>query len=369
MAERVRRARLTNIPLSDDTPPDDMKKALNQTGANESKIVLFIENPDRDSQYDFLAKIPAEAFDLSLIQARYGPGQYRAIFYDNNDEEIRKQEFGVAAQPGRDDDDNGNDDKIDRLVAALMERENNRNADQSRQSTGLSATEILLPIVLKLLDGGNRPDPIAQFAAMAAVLKGDGGNAISPLAMMKELREEREAGIKLGERIVNGGESEGGFWPTAMKELAPAILTIASNAKTPAVGTPQVPAQIAATSSPDIPANLSWLLPLRGYLPVLLSKARQGKSPEVYADFLVEELKPEDYAKLEVSAKDPAFIETMIRAVPDFQAPELQQWGRNFLTQIRSHFVGEESDKPDLSEAIARNRESLSDDSTLGTDG
>jgi hypothetical protein len=360
MPTAPRRARMS-LPLAEESPPDDMKKALNQTGANESKIALYIENEERLSQYDFVDEFPAESFNLVKIQARYGPGQYRAIFYDNNDEEVRKVEFGIAARPDSENDDK-DDDKFDRLITVLMERESNRNTGQAPQSTGLSATEILLPIILKLLDNKNGADPLAQFAAMATILKGSTGGGIDPLTMMTQLREEREAGMKLGERIAGAAEGEGGFWPTAVRELSPAIMAIASRAtNTPALGSPVVPAQIAAPAN-AIPDNLSWLLPLRGYLPVLVQKARQGKSPEVYADFLIEEMNAEQHAKLEVSAKEADFVETMMRAVTDFQAPELQQWGRNFLLQIRSHFVTVESDvnngdTEEVAAAIARARE------------
>jgi hypothetical protein len=320
--------------------PDDISKAIAETGGEESQVILSVENEEKLGSYDFVTKMPVGAFDLSAIQARYGGGQYRATFFNKVGEQVRIQEFGIKDVPN-DDEESSATSMNERLMQMMVEMNANRSRESQPNSD--SGTTILLPILLKLLDR----NPLQDIAALATIMKGDGSGGMPMDKMMEQLRLERESSLNLGKQLGSAGAGDDSFWKTALTELGPAVGAIAQRIgqPTPAQGmqavTPQQPQQIAATS---IPPHLTWLLPLRGHLPALLDKARKGRSPSVWANVLLEEMPDEMLEKLEASTKNEGFVDVIIGAIPEFQEPALQPWGRAFLQELKDHFVDDESD-------------------------
>jgi hypothetical protein len=321
--------------------PSDIKKAVAQTGKAESTVVLYREDKDRLNSYNFLTEMPVGMYKQSTIQARYGGGQYRAIFFNADGREVRKLEFGVEPAPNsqKDNDRNSQEELLERILRRL---EDNRDTRREPNSTNDIASTVLLPIVLQML----QRDPLKEVAALLSIVKPNSGSGIDPLEMFKQMQAERDAGMKLGQTIGNleaGGSTGDSFMKDAIQAFGPPVAAIAQslltkNQPTPANGVPVVQQQIPAPTTIVPPEHLLWLLPLKQHLPVLIAKAKQKKNATVWADMLLDEMNDDMRSKLEASSKDPAFVDQVISAIPEFQQPDTVTWGREFLTHIKEHF-------------------------------
>jgi hypothetical protein len=326
--------------------PTDIKKAVEQSGKKESTVVLYREDRERLNSYNFLTEMPVGAYKQSTIQARYGGGQYRAIFFNAEGREVRKLEFGIEPPPNKDNDKDSSsrDDILERILRRL---DDNRDTRREPTNSNDLATTVLLPIVLQML----QRDPLKEVAAVLSIVKPNNGSGVDPLEMYKQMQQERDAGIKLGQTIGNleAGGTGGGdnFLKDAIAAFAPAVTAIAQsvmtkNNPTPATGVPTV--QQIPASTVVVPEHLQWLLPLKQHLPILVAKARQKKNATVWADMLIDEMNDDIKSKLEASSKNPAFVDQVISAIPEFQQPDTQLWGREFLTHIKEHFESDEEE-------------------------
>jgi len=326
--------------------PTDIKKAVEQSGKRESTVVLYREDKERLNSYNFLTEMPVGVYKQSAIQARYGGGQYRAIFFNAEGKEVRKIEFGVEPPPSNNDrqERNTTEELLDRILRRL---DDNRETRREPTNNSDLATTVLLPIVIQLL----QRNPLADMAPVLQILGKGGNNGIDPLEVTRLMQQERDAGIKLGQTIGNleagGTPNEGGFLKDAITAFGPAVSAIATslvskNQPTPASGVPTVQ-QIPAPTI-VVPEHLQWLLPLKQHLPVLVAKAKQKKNATVWADMLLDEMNDDLKSKLEASSKDPAFVDQVISAIPEFQQADTVTWGREFLTHIKEHFESDEED-------------------------
>ncbi|MFS8083705.1 MAG: hypothetical protein ACMG51_09650, partial [Ginsengibacter sp.] len=258
------------IELEKNKSPDDINKAIAATGKAESKVILYREDLERLNSYNYLTEMPVSMFNQSQIQARYGGGRYRAIFFNAQDEEVRKTDFGIEAIKVIERQDEST--TLDRILRAL---ENNRERGREPQSADNTTQSVLLPIILALL----QRDPMKDTVAMLQVLNnGKGGKEFDFMAMMEQLAAERKAGMELGKTIGElqaGGSGDKSFWQEAITTFGPAVGAIANRigGGTPAQGVPIVSDSTVQGSPPVVAEHLMWLVPLRQYLPFLVAKA------------------------------------------------------------------------------------------------
>lgn len=347
--------------------PSDIKKAVAQTGKAESTVTLYREDKERLNSYNFLTEMPVGMYKQSTIQARYGGGQYRAIFFNAEGREVRKLEFGIEPLPST--RDNSERDTSTELMQRILDRlQDNRETRREPTNSNDIATTVLLPIVMQMI----QRDPIKEMAALLSIIKPSNGSGIDPLEMFKQMQAERDAGMKLGQTIGNleagGTGGSDSILKDAITAFGPAVAAIGQSLltktqPTPANGVPTVPQQIPAPTI-VVPEHLQWLLPLKQHLPILVAKAKQKKNATVWADMLVDEMNDDLRNKLEASTKDPEFVNQVIAAIPEFQQPDTVVWGREFLQHIKEHFEGDEEETStetpaEAEEALAklRNRE------------
>ncbi len=95
---------------------------------------------------------------------------------------------------------------------------------------------------------------------------------------------------------------------------------------------------------------MHWIQLLRMYHGFLIEQAKRKRSPETYAEFVldvIEDNMPAALDEITKAAQGPTFTDDVLTAVPEL-APH-REWINEFLTNIRD-MLNESDDEPDQGE-------------------
>lgn len=88
-----------------------------------------------------------------------------------------------------------------------------------------------------------------------------------------------------------------------------------------------------------------WLVRLKPFIPQFVALARDGANPTLYADVLVDvmdrKLTAAEVGAIEEEAKNPAFVDVVLAALPPSCAP-YGEWFRALLTALQTRLTAEE---------------------------
>jgi hypothetical protein len=210
----------------------------------------------------------------------------------------------------------------------------------------------VLKIAMTALTSRPTVDPLMQTLITALVGNRKNGDATDPIELQKLLQaaEDRgyERGKELGEAIAASmGEGDGvarvlatslpsvidafksaqqSYVRNAPRPAQPATAHVASPATAPAVAPPTTEAEA---------MGMGWINALRPAVPVILKWARDGKDAAVKAANTVDDLRDDIRDSIAEQAEAPDFVESVVRAIPEFQAPDVQPWVTTFLLTVQ----------------------------------
>jgi hypothetical protein len=136
------------------------------------------------------------------------------------------------------------------------------------------------------------------------------------------------------------GTNEEGYMPVVRAFAEPiskvlnAALTRDRNVAAGSIPVPvRAPAQPAAPPPPALPPGQAWLIHLQPHLDTILSWAKAGKDPELYAEVILDNIEPGAQMEIGEAAKDPEFVSKTLAALPMFIP--YSAWATATLTNIK----------------------------------
>jgi hypothetical protein len=335
-------------PEVDEEDAQDIEGVISQIDDDEATVTVKRRDPDDPSGWSYLTAMPARAFSLEKIKQEYGGGEYKAFTVDRQKrlikgvprlfriDKIFKPRPPVAATP---EARPGVAPEILALAAKVDQLANVVAAQNSSRET--------LDYALKI----------------AAVLRGAGGGG-GPGLGANDVFGIFEKGLEFSRKLNGGGDGDerdgGDAFDVALKELVKPVARLLETeverrarirpGAPPAAGAaPSTAALPPAGGGEPMPATApSWLVRLKPFIPQFVALARDGANPTLYADVLVDvmdrKLTAAEVAGIEEEAQNPAFVDTVLAALPPSCAPH-GEWFRALLTALQTRLTAEE-EKP-----------------------
>lgn len=299
------------------------------------------------------------------IKDLYGGGKYRIRLVERTDEkniQRRQVTFRIMGRAKLPEDTaamngkSGMDERMDRLEKLLTE---------PRANPADGTTEILKVVLAKMLTP-ERPshDPLLGTLITALVANKNGAPGVDPIKLQELLENARNEGYTRGKELGEAVASLGNDPETSVAAvLARSLPSIAETfGKAVAQGRAHVPlgaptvARIPAPPTPtptptqttgeDVASNPNappWVNYLRPAAPLLLKWARAGKSAEIKAANMLDDLSDTQRELVAGAAESETFVETIIGTIPEFQALDVVDWMVRFFSAVRDELTEPES--------------------------
>lgn len=313
---------------------------LIDTYSAEGTTFVYLRRQEA-SDWVFLAKLDTTDASLESIQSRFGGGKYRVQIMDR---ETRKQKaqrtFRVAGKMKSGD---GSDEETPPTPIAPPVHTNG-------DSVGVGE---VLRLAITALTTKPQIDPLMTTLITALVGRGKSGDGVDPLELQKLLQAAEDRGYNRGKELgeaIAGAAGDGDGVARALASNLPAVVDAFKSAQQSYAGSQVRPVQpkpktiaAPATPTPETPApttegeamGIGWINALRPAVPVILNWARSGKDATVKAANTIDDLRDDIRDQIAVQAEEPDFVASVIRAIPEFQAPEVQTWVTVFLSTIQ----------------------------------
>jgi hypothetical protein len=177
-------------------------------------------------------------------------------------------------------------------------------------------------------------DPMDVALKLVEIVTAARGEQAHPFAEMAELFK---TGVEIGRGAEGGNDS---YWPVVEK-FAPAIAKVLETATArdnaargqPRLPRPAQPTANATTEVPVAPDGPAWLIHLQPHLPTILSWARAGKDPALYAEVILDNMDPGAEMEVATAAKAPDFVEKTLAALPMFR--QYSTWATQVLEEMK----------------------------------
>lgn len=292
---------------TDATRADVVQELMDILGAPDAqggKVQVYRKRIGKRDQY--LDQLEAEGMrddPLGMIREQFGGGEFVLVLRDSNARYVPNGRLQVAiAGPKKDFDREARnapdlEDDDDERLRVLEERFERRLQEARGMSSGEAMRELLREIrelraaVRNPPPGAEQANPADMALSMVQAMQ----TATAPLlTALLERKEERPMdtfleAVKLV-RELGAPPADNGFG-SVLREVAQPFsrLVNAHVSRQEQAMQPNPPAGAAAPAGAE-PDRPSWWPTFGSAIPQLLGWAAAGKSPEVYADFLVEEV-------------------------------------------------------------------------------
>lgn len=333
------------IPLEDeDLSTSEMEtyatiaRVQEQLGSEEGRVIL--RRRDEKGRMAALGTFPAADFSIDQVIQDFGGGRYDATFWKGS-ENLGSVTITVDEAIPR------------RIPKALEEKKEETPPTPPLPGYGMNPELVALREVLSrqsdlvnqlIVQMATREQPertsMEDLIRVVTLMKGEGG-ADKVLDFVKQ-------GIEIGKAAQSSG-GESGYWPVVEKFADP-VAKVLNQAldRDRAAAAPRLPAPAAApalSGGSPVPAGApSWLAHLQPHLPAILSWARAGKDPNLYAAVIVDNLPPGAQMEVAEAAKDPQFVEKTLGALPMFKP--FSVWARQVLEAMKLQLTEDET-QPD----------------------
>lgn len=328
---------------------------------DEAEFVQLRRYDNSVSDWVILGKIDASEATAEGIKARYGGGKYRARVIDREGIHGKMITFRLAGKPKNEDGDEDENAKALRDRIAQLER---TIAEKGTvPETGRTANDRLMEaIVTRLLAPPVVPtrDPLMETLITALLAGKPSSGGIDPIKLQELLADARrdgyEQGKELGEALSLGDNNGDGSVASVLAHQLPKLTEIITNAQTregtrrriapakanpPATPLPETPHTIVrgtegTSIQPEQPVNTN---PIAKYLapvvPTIMKWARSGKTPEVKAVNMIDDLTDQQKDTIGGLAEREDFVESVMSAVPEFNSPDVKAWVESFLATVQ----------------------------------
>lgn len=312
------------------------------------------------SAWTFLDRLDIAEAGIVSIKTRFGGGKFRLRIMGDDAAKKKQVTFRISGR-ARDGDESGyvapivplaNDDA--ETIRELRARLDGMEKKDSGDSIGISSNKFMEAIVTRLLSPPER-DPLIGDLLKAVISKDSGGgDGVDPIELQKLLNSARSEGYEQGRALGEALATAVGDGDPIARVLAttlPSVVTAFQESQR-AYRTAQtnVPIKAAATAraipNPPMPAVVEetpvsisngsdWVNALRPAVPMLLHWARSGKDASVKAANTVDDLNDDIRDAIAVQAEAPDFVQSVLAAIPEFQAEDVKPWIVMFLSTIQ----------------------------------
>lgn len=329
-----------------------------ELGGAEGKVVLKRRNSK--GQLGALGVMAAVDFSIERVIGDWGGGRYVAVFY-KGDEKLDTMTFEVDESiPPR---------VPDQIKEEIKPQLMFQQPQQPREDGRMQTLERSILAMQESIKQQNELIRTVVTAALAGRASGDGngmgGNALEMGMKIAELIAQRTpvtqpafadikdiflAGLEAKNAAEGGEDGYGGVLKAFAGPIARVLDTAMSNDKRRLMPPPQ-PAQPGQPAQPAQPAQPTvqgpaWLIHLQPHLNAILSWAKAGKDPELYAEVILDNVEPGAQMEIQAAAQDPEFVSKTLAALPMFVP--YSAWATAVLTNIKELLTAppEEEDEP-----------------------
>jgi hypothetical protein len=356
----------------DDRRNDDTRGAL--TGDDEMELDAILDSYSESGGYvflrrmemgdwTFLSKLEIPDAKLDQIQSRFGGGKYRVEIMNEGGRRLRQRTFRIAGKAKSDESDTTKSDletRFERIEQLLLDRA--EGPKSNGESVGMGE---VLKVAMTALTARPTVDPLMQTLITALIGNKNTGDSVDPLELQKLLQTAEDRGYnrgkELGEAIAVAGGEGGDGVARALAANLPGVIDAFKSAKQSYdthVVSRQVPkpatATATATPAPEIAPpttegeamGLGWVNALRPAVPHLLKWAHDGKDAQIKAANTVDDLRDDIRDAIALQAESPDFVVSVISAIPEFQAPDVQPWVTVFLQTVQEMLTAPDDAEP-----------------------
>jgi hypothetical protein len=318
---------------------------------------LYLARRGVGGEWEHLATMPGDAFDLDKVKVEYGGGHYRmqvrGVGPSGKKEWLDSAVFDIAGAP------KSVDGPAPAVVAAtpaghldgattlLLESANERARDMR---------ELVTSLIGALGGGAQRSDPL-QVVSLAKEIAaiGQPPKGIEPEQYIKDRGDSfdkgMEKGLEIGQREGRRGGDDSwlGFAkdvvPEAIRAInkaAPALTAetrppvrpmVAAPVYSPPLPPPPVPVQEVHTVEANKPR---WFVGLERWLPMVGFAAQNGMAPEKSAALVIQQISDDDYDEFCDDVLGPDFVARVTPLLPPRLVAAFPEWVSRTLDAIKA---------------------------------
>lgn len=315
-----------------------------QLGSEEGRVIL--RRRDEKGRMAALGTFPAADFTIDQVIQDFGGGRYDATFWKGS------ENLGTVTITV--------DEAIPRRIPKALEEKEETPVPVPGAPVpyGMNPELVALREVMSrqadlvnqlIVQMATREQPertsMEDLIRVVTLMKGEGG-ADKVLDFVKQ-------GIEIGKAAQSSG-GDAGYWPVVEKFADP-VAKVLNQAldREKGAAVPRAlpaPAPVPAPGGGSVPTGApAWLVHLQPHLPAILSWARAGKDPNLYAAVIVDNLPVGAQMEVAEAAKDPMFVDKTLAVLPMFKAYSV--WARQVLEAMKQVLLAEEEgDQPDSNE-------------------
>jgi hypothetical protein len=313
----------------------DLAELITKVGADAKAVALWRMDAGAEK---YLGRVGVDEFSLDHVAEKYGGGKFRARI------------VGAA-------------NTFVKGGGITFDIEGVAKVPSSSPATSTAAAPAGLPpwltqllvatvpaigaaIVTRML-ARPEPDPI-----LLAMLNKKGGDTVSPGELVTMLdnarREAREDTRAMMELAGDRGGDGGAGWPDVVRDSLPKLLEAFNNqtdngrratARIAEGGEVKQRRQAGTAPAPAVP---QWVARIRPHLATVISWADSGKTPEVKAASVVDDLPKAEAASIAAHSQTPAFIDEVFAYLPELEStPARREWFTQFLLEIQDAYTPE----------------------------
>jgi hypothetical protein len=321
---------------------EELDELLSELGgaAAEAKAIVYSVEPNKEREE--CMRCPLSVFSVEELRAQFGPGNYQVwVYFDRKLKQrinyrlkaprvlptsIQRTDASSSSPQGSD---------LDRMLTILDER-------QRRSMEPLLEMSKALVGALAGRPQGSSVDTLDQAIKLAGLLSTKGGGAKEAVDLLLQ-------GMKLGQGREGGGSIWAGAVEKAIDKLSPLVDAITPAAAAAVGARAPAPANGATAPALEAPAPvpgenpmlqlLAWLQTrVREFIPL----ARAGKSPELYAEVILDQV-PAGVTpqQLYQALKKEGAIDSLFSMLPSelrLQAVPLRPWFMALREELLEYF-------------------------------
>ncbi|MGI8481226.1 MAG: hypothetical protein ACR2MF_04060 [Chthoniobacterales bacterium] len=333
----------TQTPPVIDDVDRDVDSVIAELGQEASYVVL---RRFEAGDWVILDRLDVGDATAVAIKTRYGGGKYRARIHDDGGIFRKQVTFRIGGRSKSADDD-----EIKTELDARLEKLEKQFTEKNAPSPESGRDKLMEAVVSRLLAPPEIPkvDPLMGTLITALISGRPNSAGIDPVKLQELLQGARaegyEQGKALGEAIslggVDGDVSVAAVLAKSIPDVMKAFQSAHHNPPIPVqvvtslpTPTPTPPIQTLTTEE-NMPTDAIGTY-LRPAVPIILKWARSGKNPEIKAVNMLDDLTDTQRDGIGLAAERDDFVDSIMKAIPEFNAVEIDGWCRVFFSTIQN---------------------------------
>jgi hypothetical protein len=308
-----------------------------ELGDSAKAVALTIQDEKDKTRWSYLARIPLDDFSLEVVKEQYGGGRYRGRILDEDNHYMKHGHFSFAI-----------DGRFKRPVPDLPETSPPvvpfPAPASATESTALGEMKEVVrqqgEAMIRLMEKiSTQPDPLTMVLKVAEVMKPAAQSSPSmDLAGMFGLFSTI---FTKGMELAQNSSGEGGYIPV-LKELGGPLLGMLTERLQKGETALEKARVSGLVAVPPPKPTLDGFVKI--YMPQLLTLARMGKDPELYADVMLDQIPEIWLEELVGRVNQPDFVDKLKALYPD--VGPFEGWFKKLAEYIRVEFAPDAGAEP-----------------------